>query len=60
MKKTIIITVISIIITTIIASCIGFSLGYNHVIKNQYMEECADYDDMYYIIIDGNRHLYEK
>lgn len=60
MKKTIIITVISIIITTIIASCIGFGLGYNHVIKNQYMEECADYDNMYYIIIDGNRHLYEK
>ena len=60
MKKTIIITVICIIITAIIASCVGFGIGYNHVIKNQYMEDCADYDNMYYIIVDGNKYLYEK
>lgn len=60
MKKKIIIVTIIALITTIIALYIGFIVGYNHVVKNQYMEECADYNNMYYIIVDGNRYLYEK
>lgn len=60
MKKKIIIATIIALITTIITLYIGFVVGYNHVVKNQYMEECADYDNMYYIIVDGNSYLYEK
>lgn len=60
MKKKIIIVTIIALITAIITFYIGFVIGYNHVVKNQYMEECADYDNMYYIIVDGNRYLYEK
>lgn len=60
MKKKIIIVTIIMLIVTITTFCIGYAVGYNHVVKNQYMEECSDYNNMYYIIVDGNRYLYEK
>ncbi len=58
-KKTIIVTIIMLIVT-IVAFYVGFAIGCNHVVKNQYMEECTDYNNMYYIIVDGNKYLYEK
>lgn len=60
MKKKIIIVTIIMLIATIATFYIGYVVGYNHVVKNQYMEECSDYNNMYYIIVDGNRYLYEK
>ena len=49
---------------TLIASCTatyfaGYNHGYNHVILNQYAEECPDDPNCYHIIIDGNIHEYE-
>lgn len=49
---------------TLIASCTatyfaGYNHGYNHVILNQYAEECSDDPNCYHIIIDGNIHEYE-
>ena len=49
---------------TLIASCtaacfVGYHQGYNHVIHNQYAEECPDDPNCYHIIIDGNIHEYE-
>lgn len=61
MKK----VIISIIATTtLIASCTatyfaGYHQGYNHVIHNQYAEECPDDPNCYHIVIDGNIHEYE-
>ena len=61
MKK-IIIAIITFVV--LIAACTvsyfaGYNHGYNHVILNQYAEECPDDPNYYHIIIDGNIHVYK-
>lgn len=58
--KGIVITVVIALIVAMAASCVSFIAGYNHVIKNQHMELCADYDDKYYMVVDGQVYLYDR